>query len=401
MNYEYDVAIVGGGPIGSTLAYELSKCSLSVCILDKKKKIGVPLQCAGIISKEIKKVNEIPDDVILNEVKGAFIYSPNHSLEVSKEETEAFIIDRISYDQFLSKRAVESGVKLLNNHKVIDADIENGILFCDNNEKIRAKIIVGADGYNSIISKTFNNESKSFNASQFLVKINNSYDDHSDFYNQNKDFVELHLDSEILPGFLWCIPTSFNEFRVGLFSNKSFKNQKEILESFLDKNHRFKDYKIIERYHGNIPIYDKNKKIVCKKAILIGDAGSQVKPTTGGGLIMGFKTVEIAKIAILDGLNNDLSHLKNYSLNFKKKYYNEINYQLKVHKTIDGLSNNDLDYIFLKLKEKGVEDLISKYGDMDKQSTLVKEVLKRGLLLSIMPKLLFNRIFKIWSLKKK
>lgn len=36
--------------------------------------------------------------------------------------------------------------------------------------------------------------------------------------------------------------------------------------------------------------------------------------------------------------------------------------------------------MFTKLKEKNAEEIISKYGDMDKQSILVKEFIKRGLI---------------------
>ena len=43
MSFDYDVAIVGAGPIGSTLAYELAKSNIKVCLIEKKKVIGLPL----------------------------------------------------------------------------------------------------------------------------------------------------------------------------------------------------------------------------------------------------------------------------------------------------------------------------------------------------------------------
>jgi hypothetical protein len=53
--------------------------------------------------------------------------------------------------------------------------------------------------------------------------------------------------------------------------------------------------------------------------------------------------------------------------------------------------------MFQKLKEKGVEDIISQYGDMDTQSTLVKELLKRKILFSILPKIFSRRIANLWK----
>ena len=55
MSFDYDVTIIGAGPIGSTLAYELAKEDINVCLIDKKKVIGLPLQCAGIINKAFLK----------------------------------------------------------------------------------------------------------------------------------------------------------------------------------------------------------------------------------------------------------------------------------------------------------------------------------------------------------
>jgi len=409
MSFDYDVAIIGGGPIGSTLAYKLAKKGYKIAILDKKKEIGIPLQCAGIVSKKLMDLNEIPDNLILNGVKGAYLHSSNNTLKVEKDCIEAFIIDRIAYDKFLVERAVDNGVKFFNKYKVTYIDSDKGIIRCQNNMEVSAKIIVGADGSKSFVSGLINEKFNYFNASQYLVEINSSFDKDNSFdkdssfdkdiiNNNTVKFVDLFAISKILPGFLWCIPTSNSSFRVGLFSNNPYKDQKEILNSFLANDERFKDSSIIEKYHGKIPIFDKNKKIVKDRILLIGDAASQLKPTTGGGLIIGFDTTNIAKDAIVKSLETDnINFLKDYEKNFKKKYAKELNYQIKVQKTIENLSDNDLDYMFTKLKEKNAEEIISKYGDMDRQSILVKEFIKRGLIFSIIPKVFFRRLLSIWN----
>ena len=92
-----------------------------------------------------------------------------------------------------------------------------------------------------------------------------------------------------------------------------------------------------------------------------------------------------------------VNFLKEYEKKFKKKYSKELSYQIKVQKTIENLSDEDLDYMFTKLKEKNAEEIISKYGDMDKQSVLVKEFIKRGLIFSIIPKVFFRKLVSIWK----
>lgn len=53
------------------------------------------------------------------------------------------------------------------------------------------------------------------------------------------DSVDTYLLNDILPGFLWIIPINNNEYRVGLFSKHSHKQQDEILTNFLNQNFRF------------------------------------------------------------------------------------------------------------------------------------------------------------------
>lgn len=398
MNFDYDVAIIGAGPIGSTLAYKLAKEDINVCLIDKKRVIGLPLQCAGIISSKIANFNEMPNELILNKVKGANIFSNSNELRVAKEDYEAFVIDRVAYDQFLFDRACKEGVNTYLSSKVTDVDIEKGIIYFSNNAKINqisSKIIVGADGPDSIVSSKLGNDFSYFNASQYLVKVDEI---------QERDFVNICAKENLFPGFTWAIPTYEDIFRVGIFSNHTYKEQLTILNDFLEndfqriphKNEHY-DYKIIERYAGKIPIFNKENLLVNERVIIIGDAGSQIKPTTGGGLIIGFKVSEIVKNNIVKALKeDDINLLNNYHNEFLDSYSKEFSYQFKVQKTLSLLSDNDIDYFFTNLKEKDCEKLISEYGEMDNQSSLVKQFLKRGLLLVVLPKLLKNDLIKIW-----
>lgn len=393
MNFDYDVIIIGAGPVGSTLAYELANENLDVCLIDKKKEIGLPLQCAGIVSKNIINYNEVPEDVILNKAKGAYLHSPNHCLKVVKDEPEALVLDRVAYDQFLFKRAIKNGVDIFKQSKVVAIDYKKGVVSydsCSEIKTLKSKVIVGADGSNSFVSKELANEFNFYNASQFLVKISEK--------NQDFDFVDIYAKEELFPGFIWIIPVYKDIFRIGLFSKDNFKKQTDILNKFLRDDFKFDNYEVLETYHGKIPIFDKNTILVKDRAILIGDAASQLKPTTGGGLILGFDSVKIAKTAIVKSiLKKDISFLNDYQKNFMDKYSKELSYQIKVQKTLCTLSNDDLDYFFVKLKEKGAEKIISKYGDMDKQSILVKEFIKKGFLFSLLPSFIGRKVSKIWS----
>lgn len=403
MSFDVDVTIIGAGPIGSTLAYELAKDNIKVALIDKKKVIGLPLQCAGIINKRSLNFNQFPEELILNKVRGAFLHSRNHSLTVSKEEDQALIIDRIALDEFLYNRAIENGADSYLSSKVVAIDdLEGKVTFQnDSIEKtIRSKIIVGADGPLSIVSSAIGNEFNYYCASQYSVKIEES--------NNDLSFVDLYAYENLFPGFLWQIPVNENIFRIGLFSIYDYKKQNEILDNFLKDDFKYKDYEVIEKYKGKIPIYNKDNKLFKNRALLIGDAASQLKPTTGGGLLIGFEAVQMAKKTIVDALNskgiveNDREILqdilKNYQEDFEKRFLKEFSYQFKVQKTLCILSDDDLDYFFIKLREKEADKIISEYGDMDNQSVLVKEFLKRGLIQSLLTVIHKKELAKIWLL---
>lgn len=397
MNFDFDAVIVGAGPVGSTIAYYLCSSGLNVSIVDKKKHIGYPLQCAGILSNHIFDTNELPGDVILNEVKGAFLHTQNQVLNVKKDESVAYVIDRVAYDEFLLDRAIESGSEFIN-QKAIGVDSENGITYLSNGHEIKSKVIIGCDGYNSLLSRSMANSQKAFSASQMLVKIDD--ENMESFRNSNEnveDYVDTYLLSDILPGFLWVIPLSENNYRIGLFSNHNHKTQNEILRNFLDSNF---EHEIVEKYKGFIPVFDEGNKLVENRLILIGDSAGQVKPTSGGGLLISFDACRMASEYVIKAIGNgDMSILNGYEQEFRNKYLKEFSYQFKVQKTLGLLSDDDLDYLFSKLRQNDCEKLICEYGDMDVQSKLVKEFIKRGLIFKIMPTFLFKKVTNIFGFR--
>ena len=231
------------------------------------------------------------------------------------------------------------------------------------------------------------------------------------------NFVDLYACGDLFPGFIWAIPVYKNIYRIGLFSNDDYKRQSQILNEFLENDFKHESYDVLEKYKGKIPIYDKSNKLFEDRLLLIGDSACQVKPTTGGGLLIGLESVQFAKKAILNSINeidfnrdlNDIQELDNllddlslyltqYEKDFEDRFLKEFDYQFKVQKTLCTLSDDDLDYFFIKLKEKDADKLISEYGDMDNQSKLVKEFIKRGLIVALLPKIHKKELAKIWLL---
>ena len=118
----YDVIVVGAGPAGSTAAYYAAENGSSVLLLDKKKELGSPIQCAGFLpdASEIQALlpdaklpnllKDYPYSCVLQRTKTQRIISPNCS--VKEFAVSGAVLDRRRYDQFLAEQAAKKGVEL-------------------------------------------------------------------------------------------------------------------------------------------------------------------------------------------------------------------------------------------------------------------------------------------------
>lgn len=381
----YDIIVVGGGPIGSTYAYKMAKLGYDVALFDMKNRIGQPLQCAGLVSTNIDDTKNLPREFISNEVRGANLISPNKTtIHVEKDNRVAYVLDRVLYDKYLFDRAINAGVDAHIGTMVDDVDINNTTLRIGNAYH-RAKLIAVACGPNSKTSKKMNPnlDEDSFMAIQYTIQTDNP----------STEFVDVSVREELLPGFLWKIPVSSNQSRIGLFTKNSYGGATKLLDNELSLNDE-----IIQKHYGIIPRFNINKKIVQNNTILLGDTASQVKPTTGGGIISGFNCTEIAKNNSNKMLESgDNSYLENYEREYHERYDEEFRTQHNVQNIMENMTEDDFNYMFNQLNEYDVDKIISEYGDMDNQIPLLKQLIKTGIIFKLLPKIGVRRLKNIWK----
>ena len=199
---DYDTLIIGAGPAGSSLAYKLRSLGLTVLLIDKKAAIGKHA-CSGLFSKRITKYFDISPNMIENTIKGATFHTRNTSFEVKKEKAEALVIDRPKFDQFVLKKATDSGADTLLNSHIISCNnttdhIKTQIITPKGPQEITSKLIIGADGAASTVRRTFN------------LKGNLNYVNGILSYypiKNTSELVELYYGPNTAPGFFaWKIP---------------------------------------------------------------------------------------------------------------------------------------------------------------------------------------------------
>ena len=110
----------------------------------------------------------------------------------------------------------------------------------------------------------------------------------------------------------------------------------------------------------------------------MGDVASQVKPTTGGGIIFGLKSSIIAaKVASFAIDNNDVSEnfLKFYQSRCNKVFNFDFDVMLKFRSFLNSLSDDKLDKILRFCKKIGLNKTLQNVDEIDFQGrTLLKTI---------------------------
>ena len=79
MDYDYDVVIIGAGPVGGYTARLLCERGLSVLMVEEHNEVGRPFQCAGLVTPSAMDAVEAYDTVV-EDVDGALIHGPSGTL---------------------------------------------------------------------------------------------------------------------------------------------------------------------------------------------------------------------------------------------------------------------------------------------------------------------------------
>ena len=95
-----DACIVGGGPIGCAIANDLAKNNKEIILFEQQKKIGEPVQCAGLVTPRVfDLVPFSTKDIVQTKLKGAHIHAPSGEiLSIGGKKTHAYCIDRAAFD---------------------------------------------------------------------------------------------------------------------------------------------------------------------------------------------------------------------------------------------------------------------------------------------------------------
>ena len=153
----FDAVVVGGGPAGATAAADLARRGHSVLLLDRAGRIK---PCGGAIPPRLIHEFEIPDALLVARATSARMISPSDRHVDMPINGFVGMVDREVFDEWLRERAAAFGAerrdgtfKRLARDTDGTAVVEYRPKATKDPQRIRARVVIGADGALSAVAR--------------------------------------------------------------------------------------------------------------------------------------------------------------------------------------------------------------------------------------------------------
>jgi digeranylgeranylglycerophospholipid reductase len=289
MVIECDVLVVGAGPAGSSAARAAAKTGTNTIFVDKKKEIGVPVQCAEAVGEYLIPYLpfKIPEEHLIWKIDGMLFWAEGITIERSGGIWSGYAINREKFDTWLANTALESGARLYLESELIELEFEDNyhvtkaiVKTGEEKKEIEPKVVIAADGVHSkVLTKLgfTNHEDKCGEVLSFELTNLNLY---------KPTYEQLYI-GDFAPGaYAYIFPLSKSRANVGVASLFQTEKLERCYAEFLEipkvKKQLRNGEKVVEK-SGWAPIHYLADKWVYGNVLLAGDAANQnFKPFVEG-----------------------------------------------------------------------------------------------------------------------
>jgi digeranylgeranylglycerophospholipid reductase len=371
----FDAVVVGGGPCGSFAAWTLANLGADVAVFEEHREIGLPSHCAGHVSLNgLRRLGlRLPRKIFENEIYGAVFYSPSGlEFRVKRSSPVTCVLNRELLDKHLAKLAMKAGAQYSTGLRVNSLVSKSGVVagVSVNRKRIKqtvpSNIVIDAEGCSSLLLKKAGLQT--LNRSMVVNAIQAEVDQVNDM---DTDMVEVYLGQRYAPGFFaWIIPKKDGSAKVGLATKAG--DLREYLKRFMQKHptasRKLKKSKITSLSMHPISLGGAIPKTYANGLLVVGDAASQVKPTTGGGIVFGLLCAKIAGEVAYEAIKSDdfsEKFLSRYQLRWKRLIGFDLAMMLKMRKMLNRLSDTKMDKIINLCAKLEINKVLEDAGDAD------------------------------------
>ncbi len=344
----YDVVVVGSGPAGGTAARYAARRGLKVLLLDKRKEIGVPVQCGEYVAgddevraifptvTDLEDLMEVPHRVKQIDTPVIRIWSPRgRAYDIP---FQGYTVRRDKMDQGIADQAVQEGADLLK--ETVVTKVQGGQVHT-NRGLFECRVVIGCDGPRSTVA-----QSAGLPWPVSAPAMSATAD--GDF----GDATEMFFGNLAPGGYAWIIPKAHCA-NVGLGTWERFHgNLRALYEKFL----LARGIRGGKATGGYVPVLGPIDRTVAGNVLLAGDAAGMVMATNGGGINVSMLAGRIAGVTAADHLLDGVP-LEEYERRWRAALYAPLAEGVRIKRLADRFFGSDalleVSMIFLGRRRMG------------------------------------------------
>ena len=376
--------VVGAGPAGNIAALQLAGQGHSVAVVDWRTEIGDKL-CTGIVGAECARRFPPDESDIYHRARSATVIAPSGAeYQVARDETQAYVIDRVAYVRRLAERAMDAGAEYRLGHRVVSVEIDDrgaavGTTFEDTQARISARLVILGSGFGSPLLAMAGLRDQSgreyMAGTQAVVDLPHSTD------------TVVYLGEKVAPGsFAWLVPTSPTHGLAGMAGRGSRNDRFDKFLAALRDDGRICG-PAYETRHWGIPLKPVQKSYG-PRVMAVGDAAGLVKPTSGGGIYYALLSGEIAANVAHEALvAGDFSakRLRHYEQGWKAVFGSELRIGYYTRMLYETLGDEQIERLLKTFLSPDVQDELINTEDFsfDWHSRIILRAIRHGELRSL------------------
>jgi geranylgeranyl reductase family protein len=294
----WDAIVVGAGPAGCACAYDLASANKSVLLLDKSEFPRMKACAGGLTMKTVRALRYSIEPVVRQTIDRIVLEERDSSrIPVRNRKSICVMTERAELDAYCLAKTVEAGAVFQRVRSIVKI-VEDGneVIVTTQDEVIRGRFLIGADGVNSQVRR-MTSDTEWFRTA-FAIEANVRRDA------QTEDLV---FDfAPVMAGYGWVFPKR-DHVNIGLYSlDKDEKLNRSRLSAYIAG--RFGSDATAESFVGQHAGFGAARhRLENARIFLVGDAGGFVDLLTGEGIYGAVISGQAAAAAIVSALDEKVS----------------------------------------------------------------------------------------------
>jgi flavin-dependent dehydrogenase len=304
------------------------------------------------------------------------------------------------FDKYLAEKAQGAGAKYCLDSRVANLIVENGVTEGvivrqpDGIVRKTAGVIIDAEGVSSRIIR-----GTGISGLDTHCLVNGIEAEAENVEYADASMVEVFLGEHYAPGFYaWLMPKGDGRVKIGLATKAG--NPEVFLRRLMAKHpvasRKLRRTRITQAAFHPITLGGPIRTPYSNGFLAVGDAASQVKSTTGGGVVFGMTCAAICAQVVKDAVwRNDFSSafLSRYQSICDQTFGFDSRMMVRMRRLLDTMSDESFDSLIGLCSRFGVERAFRSVDDVDFQGRSLLHFLKSPRALAALGCFFFSYLF--------